>query len=101
MGVLKGKESGDPTVPAQCILANRRVRCIPPVCGGPDTCSWPRDTLLYESRALGANAREGKETVHLVGNRTSCWDDRAGGHRLWLWGWTWLPSLSMTHLNKD
>ena len=29
------------------------------------------------------------------------WDDRAGGHRLWLWGWTWLMSLSATHLNKD
>ena len=31
----------------------------------------------------------------------SWWDDRAGGHRLWLWGWTWLLSLSATHLNKD
>src|SRR3954466_11695398 len=47
------------------------------------------------------NARQGKETVHLVGNRTSWWDDRASGHRLWLWGWTWLLSLSATHLNKD
>ena len=26
---------------------------------------------------LGANARQGKETVHLVGNHTSWWDDRA------------------------
>ena len=26
----------------------------------------------------GANARQGKETVHLVGNRMSWWDDRAG-----------------------
>ena len=26
----------------------------------------------------GASARQGKETVHLVGNRTSWWDDRAG-----------------------
>src|SRR3954463_373889 len=34
-------------------------------------------------------------------NRTSWWDDRAGGHRLWLWGWTWLLSLTATHLNKD
>ena len=50
---------------------------------------------------FGANARQGKETVHLVGNLTCWWDDRAGGHRLWLWGWTWLLSLSVTHLNKD
>ena len=49
-----------------------------------------------------ANTRQGKEIVHLVGNnRTSWWDDRAGGHRLWLWGWTWLLSSSATHLNKD
>ena len=50
---------------------------------------------------FGANTRQGKETVHLVGNRMSWLDDRAGGHRLWLWGWTWLLSLSATHLNKD
>src|ERR1044071_8564382 len=31
----------------------------------------------------------------------SWWDDRAGGHRLWLWGWTWLLSSTSTHLNKD
>src|SRR3954464_8792678 len=30
-------ESGDPTVPAQVILAERQDRCIPPVCGGPGT----------------------------------------------------------------
>ena len=27
---------------------------------------------------FGAHARQGKETVHLVGNRTIWWDDRAG-----------------------
>ena len=27
----------------------------------------------------------------------SWWDDRAGDHRIWLWGWTWLLSLSVTH----
>ena len=27
---------------------------------------------------FGANTRKGKETVHLVGNRMSWWDDRAG-----------------------
>src|SRR3954470_8373438 len=31
------KESGDPAVPAQGILAKRQVRWIPPVCGGPGT----------------------------------------------------------------
>src|SRR4051812_32499807 len=35
--VLKGKESGDPMVPAQNMLAERQVRSIPPVCGGPGT----------------------------------------------------------------
>ena len=50
---------------------------------------------------FGANARQGKETVHLVGNHMSWWDDKAGDHRLWLWGWTWLLLLSATHLNKD
>ena len=50
---------------------------------------------------FGANTRQGKETFHLVGSRTSWWDDRAGGHRLWLWGRTWLLSLTATHLNKD
>ena len=34
---------------------------------------------MYESRALQrVNARQGKETVHLVGNHKSWWDDRAG-----------------------
>ena len=27
---------------------------------------------------FGANTRQGQETVHLVGNRMSWWDDRAG-----------------------
>ena len=27
---------------------------------------------------FGANARQGKETVYLVGKRTSWWDERAG-----------------------
>ena len=76
---VTGKESGDPTVLAQGILAERQVRWIPPVCGGPGTCSWPRDTLLNESRALQqAHVRQGKETVYFVGNRKSWWDDRAG-----------------------
>src|SRR4051812_22272673 len=48
-------------------------------------------------KLFGANARQGKETIHLVGNRASWWDDRKAP----MYWWTWLLSLSMTHLNKD
>src|SRR3954465_12214205 len=78
MGVLRGKKSGDPTVPAQSILAERQVRCIPPVCGGPGTVRGRRISCCTKVELFGANARQGKETIHLVGNRTSWWDDRAG-----------------------
>src|SRR3954465_14331456 len=88
-------------VPAQSFLAERWVRCIPPVCGGPGTVRGRRIPCCTKVELSGANARQGKETVHLVGNCMSWWDDREGGHRLWLWGWTWLLSLSATHLNKD
>src|SRR4051812_15720613 len=76
--VLTGKESGDPTVPAQGILAERQVRCIPPVCGGPGTVRGRQISFCTKVELFGANARQGKETVHLVGNRTSWWDVRAG-----------------------
>src|SRR4051812_48159099 len=66
-GFLKGKESGDPTVPAQGILAERQVRWIPPVCGGPGTCSWPKDIMLYKSRALWRK-RETRQ-----GDGSPCW----------------------------
>src|SRR3954471_3728625 len=69
MGVLKGKESGDPTVPAQSILAERRVRCVPLVCGGPGTVRGRRIPCCTKVELFGVNARQGKETVHLVGNR--------------------------------
>src|SRR3954465_15773653 len=78
MAVLKGKKSGDPTVPAQSILAERRVRCIPPVCGGPGTVRGRRIPCCTKVELFGAHARQGKETVHLVGNRESWWDDREG-----------------------
>src|SRR4051812_42933390 len=78
MVVLTGKESGDPTVPAQVILAERQVSCIPPVCGGPGTVCGRRISCCTKVELFGANTRQGKETVHLVVNRTSCWDDRAG-----------------------
>src|ERR1041385_4688625 len=65
-------------VPAQVILAERQVRCIPPVCGGPGTVRGRRISCCAKVELFGANARQGKETVHLVGNRTSWWDDRAG-----------------------
>src|ERR1041384_4461886 len=67
--VLKGKKSGDPTVPAQSILAERWVRCIPPVCGGPGTVRGRKIPCCTKVELSGANARQGKETVHLVGNR--------------------------------
>src|ERR1044072_982939 len=76
--VLTGKKSGDPTVPAQSILAERRVRCIPPVCGGPGTVHGRKIPCCTKVEPFGANARQGKETVHLVGNRDSWWDDRVG-----------------------
>ena len=73
-----GKESGDPTVPARGIATGRQGgydRCA--VCLAPDR--WPRELPNYESRAPpGAHARQGKETVHLVGNRKTWWDDKAG-----------------------
>src|SRR4051812_4526059 len=85
----------------QCIVSERHVRYIPLVCGGPGTVRGREIPCCMNVELFGANARQGKETVHLVGSRTSWWDDRVGGHRLWLWGWTWLMSLSATHLNKD
>src|SRR3954466_11144139 len=69
MGVLKGTKSGDPTVLAHSILAERRVRCIPPVCGGPGTGRGRRIPCCTKDEFFGANVRQGKETVHLVGNR--------------------------------
>src|SRR3954465_6441112 len=69
MGVLTGKKSGDPMVPAQSILAERQVRCIPPVCGGPGTVRGRRIPCCTKVELYGAHARHGKETIHLVGNR--------------------------------
>ena len=69
-------------VPAQGILAERQVRWIPPVCGGPGTIRGRKIPCCKKVELFGANVRQGKEMVHLVGNRTSWWDDRAGGHRL-------------------
>src|SRR3954466_8976943 len=68
--VLTGKKSGDPMVPPQSILAERRVRCIPLVCGGPGTVRGRKIPYCTKVELYGANARQGKETVHLVGNRS-------------------------------
>src|SRR3954470_8908300 len=97
MGVLKGKKSGDPTVPAQSILAERRVRCIPPVCGGPGTVRGRRIPCCTKVELFGANARQGKETVHLVGNRGEL-VGRQGRHRRY-W-WSWLLSLTASRLSR-
>src|ERR1041384_8616941 len=67
--VLTGKKSGDPTMPAQSILAERQVRYIPPVCGGPGTVHGRKISCCPKVELFGANSRQGKETVHLVGNR--------------------------------
>src|ERR1044072_5713175 len=67
--VLTGKKSGDPTVPAQSILAERRVRCIPPVCGGPGTVRGRRIPCCTKVELFRANARQGKEQCKLVSNR--------------------------------
>src|SRR3954469_6070620 len=85
-------------VPAQSILAERRVRCIPPVCGRRGTVRGRRIPCCTKIELFGANARQGKETVHLVGNRREL-VGRQGRHQSY-W-WTWLLSLSATHLNKD
>ena len=37
-----------------------------------------RVTEITEVVLFVSDARQGKETVHLVGNRKSWWDDRAG-----------------------
>ena len=37
-----------------------------------------RYPVVRKVELFGANVRQGKETVHLVGNRKSWWDDRAG-----------------------
>src|SRR4051812_36528370 len=50
---------------------------------------------------FGAHTRQGKETVHLVGNRRELVGRQGRWYRLWLWGWTWLLSSTATHLNKD
>ena len=34
--------------------------------------------VVRKVELFGANARQGKETVYLVGNRKSWWDDREG-----------------------
>src|SRR3954469_16155012 len=47
---------------------------------------------------LGANARQGKETVHLVGNRGDL-VGRQGRHRRY-W-WSWLLTLTATHSVRD
>src|SRR3954464_11347711 len=49
-------------------------------------------------KLFGAYARQGKELVHLVGNRMSL-VGRQGRHRRY-W-WSWLLSLSATHSVRD
>ena len=39
------------------------------MCGGPGTIRGRKISCCTKIELLGANARQGKETVHLVGNR--------------------------------
>ena len=71
-GVLEGKESGDPR--QDCIGTAGQTDTIVGLVlarGREMPCSM-------KVELFGANARQDKETVHLGGNRTSWWDDRAG-----------------------
>ena len=79
--VLKGKKVGRPNgARERYIVGNDRegttdvMEYLPPA-------RISRELPNYESRAPpGVLARQGKETVHLIGNRKTWWDDRAGGH---------------------
>src|SRR4051812_39253361 len=55
MGVLEGKESGDPTVPVQGFYRNGRTGGYH---HGPGPCSWPRDTLLNEKSRSSKKTRD-------------------------------------------
>src|SRR3954465_11608560 len=70
--------SGSPDDRCRCPCDRlRRRRPYPPTIELPGKQThFPSPT--YRLLVFGANARQGKETVHLVGNRTSWWDDRAG-----------------------
>src|SRR3954470_234652 len=82
---LKGKESGDPTVPASSISSGTTGKVRPKLlaCLAPARIS--RELPNHESRALPrAHARQGKETVQLVGNRSDL-VGRHDRHRRYWW----------------
>src|SRR3954468_11190115 len=96
--VLKGKKSGDPTVLARGISSGTTGRVRPTLlaCLAPARIS--RELPNHESRALPrAHARQGKETVHLVGNRSDL-VGRQGRHRRY-W-WSWLLSSTASRLSQ-
>ena len=84
MVVLKGKRSGDPMIPATGIAMGRQ--------GGYDRrtgvlglCSLSaRVTEITKVELLVNVARQGKETVHLDGNRSDL-VGRQGRHRRYWW----------------
>src|ERR1041384_907943 len=79
-GCPSGKKSDDPTVPASVLLRDDREGTTSvPACLAPDR--GPRELPNHESRAPpGAHTRQGKESVHLVGNRRDL-VGRQGRHR--------------------
>src|SRR3954467_10691773 len=87
--------------PRRVFLAEQRVRCIPPVCGGPVLFVAEGYPVVRKSISTEQTRDKVKRRFTLSVTAESWWDDRAGGHRLWLWGWTWLLSSTATHLNKD
>ena len=87
--------------PCRVFLEERRVRCIPPVCGGPVLFVAEGYPVLRKSSSMEQTRDKVRRRFTMLVTAESWWDDRAGVHRLWLWGWTWLLSFFATHLNKD
>ena len=57
--MFKGKESGDPTVPAQGIVSGRQDKRILPVSGGLGPCALAvRYPVRYEKSCVSKSARE-------------------------------------------
>src|SRR3954470_2243396 len=53
-----------------------------------------RVTIITEVELLESDARQGKETVHLVGNHRELVGQQGRHRHYW---WSWLLSLSATH----
>src|SRR4051812_40171196 len=74
--------------PRRVFLAERRVRCIPPVCGGLVLFVAEGYPVVRKSSSTEQTRDKVRRRFTLSVTAESWWDDRAVGHRLWLWGWT-------------